>query len=384
MSTMLRASAVLTLVLGLTPVLPAQNVTTFPDAQHGKGKLTHVQGVPVVVLRGSPTEIGEQFGVLAVKNAPGLDELQANFLKDAKIDKRFDLIKALAGQLKPGFPLDHLTEIEAMARASDRALDLAVFANTVYDISSGMGCSTIVVEKDRSVTGSPLFGRNFDWYPSRGIAEHTLMAVFHPLGKRSFATITISPIAGCISGMNDAGLACTLNEVHIGETKDHAAFNWSGTPMMLAFRRVLEECGSVAEAEKLLRSMKRTTAACLTICDADGGAVFEITPQTLVVRPAVNGVCCCTNHFRTAPLSVTKRCWRYAVLAPLERPGDKLGVTDVFTELHKVNQGRTTLQSMVFEPAARRLHLKYGSTPATKLEAKTFDLGKWFDARGGE
>ena len=31
--------------------------------------------------------------------------------------------------------------------------------------------------------------------------------------------------------------------------------------MLLAFRRVLEECGTVAEAEKLLRGMKRTTSA---------------------------------------------------------------------------------------------------------------------------
>ena len=53
---------------------------------------------------------------------------------------------------------------------------------------------------------------------------------------------------------------------------------------MLAFRRVLEECGTVAEAEKLLRDMPRTTTCCMTICDKSGGVVFEITPKHIEVR----------------------------------------------------------------------------------------------------
>jgi isopenicillin-N N-acyltransferase-like protein len=352
---------------------------TFPDAKYGKGELSHVHGMPVLVVRGKPAEIGEQFGVLAVKNAPGLDELHKNFLHDAKLEEKATVIKLLARRLKSNFPPDHLAEIEALVKASGRDLDLALFANTVYDLSSGMGCSTVVVEPGRSKTGAPLFGRNFDWLPSKGITEHTLLAVFHPEGKRSFATVTVTPIVGCISGMNDAGLSCTINEIHLKQSKDHAAFDWDGTPTLLLFRRVLEECRTVAEAEKLVRGARRTTAACLTICDKDGGCVFEITPKTVDVRSAVHDVCCCTNHFRCDGLSLGEKCWRYDALEPLQEEDAKLGVADVFARLGKVSQGAHTLQSMVFEPAERRLHLKYGPGPATKLEAKTFELGKWLD-----
>jgi hypothetical protein len=41
-------------------------------------------------------------------------------------------------------------------------------------------------------------------------------------------------------------------------------FDARGTPLLLAFRRVLEECATVGEAETLLRSMKPTT--CLPGC----------------------------------------------------------------------------------------------------------------------
>jgi hypothetical protein len=125
--------------------------------------------------------------------------------------------------------------------------------------------------------------------------------------------------------------------------------------------------------------MKRTTSACLTLCDKTGGAVFEITPKAVVVRSAVNDVCCCTNHFRTDLLGKGEKCWRYAALEPLQGESTKLGVGDVFAQLHEVHQKKATLQSMVFEPAERKLHLKYGPGPATTLPAKTFDLGMWFD-----
>jgi predicted choloylglycine hydrolase len=275
-----------------------------------------------------------------------------------------------------------LTEVEAAAKQSDRELSLLLFANTVADISSGMGCSTVIVEKERSTTGNPLFGRNFDWLPTKGINEHTLVVVYKGEGKRAFATVTVSPICGVISGMNDAGLSITINEISIKQSKDKAPFNWKGTPLLQAFRRVLEECATVAEAEKLLRDMPRTTTCCLTLCDKSGGAVFEITPTNLEVRLHENGVCCCTNHFRTEKLSTTEKCRRYEKLALLQaKDAGSLGVAEVFKELDKVNQGKHTLQSMVFEPAERVLHLAYGEGPATKLKPSRLDLGKLFDAK---
>jgi hypothetical protein len=79
---------------------------------------------------------------------------------------------------------------------------------------------------------------------------------------------------------------------------------------------------------------------------------------------------------------VDDKCWRYAKLAPLQaRGGPRLGVEDVFAELHKVNQGKSTIQSMVFEPGERVLHLSYGAGPATKLPPVKLELGKLFDEK---
>jgi isopenicillin-N N-acyltransferase like protein len=365
----------------LAPAARAQDTKRFPAGKHGGGELRYVEGVPVLTVRGTPAEMGEQFGALAVKTAPDLDGLIARFLDDTGQKGRYPLVLAMGTRLLPGFPAHHRAEMEAAAKAGNSELGRHVFANTVADLSSGMGCSTVVVEPGRSKTGTPLFGRNFDWYPTKGIADHTLVTVYRGTGKRAFAAVTVTPIGGVVSGMNDAGLCLTINEIHLRRSKDQAAFNWKGTPMLLSFRRVLEECKTVAEAEALLRGMERTTSCCLTLCDTTGGAVFEITPKTLAVRPTENGVCCCTNHFRTDELSVGNKCWRFDKLAPLYAADGKLGVSDVFARLDEVNQGKATLQSMVFEPRARVLHFAYGEGPATKLQPARLDLGALFEGK---
>jgi hypothetical protein len=381
----MQRTLLVTVVLALVaPATRAGETSSFPAAKYGDGELKYVEKVPVLVLRGKPADMGEQFGVLAIRNAPDLPGLHERFLKDSGQEGAYPVIVRFAKLLKANFPPDHLAELEGAGRSADRDLDRLYFANTIADLSSGLGCSTVVVEKGRSKTGGPLFGRNFDWLPTRGITEHTLIVVRKQEGKRAFAAITVTPILGVISGMNDAGLSVTINEISIRKTKDRATFNWKGTPLLLAFRRVLEECSTVAEAEKLLRGMERTTACCLTICDKDGGVVFEITPKNLEVRSAQNGVCCCTNHFRTDKLCVETKCWRYDALAPLQsmdQAGEKMGVADVFAHLDHVHQGKATLQSMVFEPRERVLHLAYGEGPATRRDVHRLDLGKLFDEK---
>jgi hypothetical protein len=129
----------------------------------------------------------------------------------------------------------------------------------------------------------------------------------------------------------------------------------------------------VEEAEKLLRSMNRTTRLNLAVCDQKRGVILEMTPKQVVVRPASEGFCPCTNHFRTKELATWTACRRYAMLDGARDAG-KLGVADVGKKLHQVNQGRATLQSMVFEPAAMKLHLAIGEPPVSALPLKTLDL----------
>jgi isopenicillin-N N-acyltransferase like protein len=181
--------------------------------------------------------------------------------------------------------------------------------------------------------------------------------------------------------MNDAGLAVTINEIHLAKDANGRQFNTKGTPLLLAFRRVLEECSTVSEAEKLMRSIDRTTCALMTACDKKGGSVFEMTTKNLEVRSADNRVCCATNHFRTDKLALENEmqdCWRFKRLEKFQKGEGKLGVDDVVKQLHAVNLDDWTIQTMVFEPATLTLHLAHGRGPASGLPLKKLELGPLF------
>src|SRR3954471_24971351 len=90
-------------------------IDSFPPAKHGKGELKYVNKTPVLVLRGTPAEMGDQYGVLAINNAQDIDGLHQRFIKDAGIEKRYPYTLAMARLLKPNFPQNHLLELQATA-----------------------------------------------------------------------------------------------------------------------------------------------------------------------------------------------------------------------------------------------------------------------------
>jgi hypothetical protein len=151
-------------------------------------------------------------------------------------------------------------------------------------------------------------------------------------------------------------------------------------PYTFSFRRVLEECTTVAEAEKLLRATQRTTIVSLALCDRSGSVVLEMTPKSVVARRPIDGILACTNHFRSDELAVwpmPRLCNRYPKLIQC-RDFDELDLADVAKKMDEVSMNRMTVQTMIFEPAALKLHLAIGSCPSSALPLKLLELGPLF------
>jgi isopenicillin-N N-acyltransferase-like protein len=364
----------------VAPTLCAADKPRFPEAKHGKGELRYVSGVPVLVVEGSPQEIGEQFGVLAMSPAkkPLIDRVDS-YMEKSGFGSVYPVMLRAAGFLLPMFPENNRHELTSAAKASGVARNLLIMTNAMPDLEKIGGCSTIIVEPERSATKAPLFGRVLDWPPHEELPEFTLVTVYRQEKKHAVATVTFPVILGAISGMNDAGLCLAINEINAAKDGSPKS-DLKGVPMLILFRKLLEECATVADVEKMLKEHRRTTYFCLTVCDKDGGCVLEVTPKNVVARRACDHVCYCTNHFRTEELCVSTKCKRYDVLEKTQKGGAKFGVDDVAKELHKVNQGEYTVQSMVFEPKERVLHLAYGGgRSATEKKLTKLDLAPIFE-----
>ena len=376
--TALTTAALLTLASALTAAEPSR----FNPSSFKSGELRFVEGLPVVTVSGSPEEMGEQLGTLLKKPLGELMRKQDDFARGLGLGANArDAIKIGLGRVggslfTSAFPDAYLRELRATSNAAAIDANTLTIGNVMYELAQFPACSTLGVEPARSATGETLMGRNLD-FPTFGFLDkYGIVVIYRPIGKRAFASITYPGFVGVFSGMNDAGLCVAQLEVN-RSAEPTARVNLGGTPVAMCFRRLLEECSTIDEAEKLLREQKRLIMCNLAVCDRERAAVLEITPKTVVRRPTDRGLCPCTNHFRTEKLAVGTSCPRYSKLSAAWKL-DKLGVKDVGRLLDAVNQGDRTLQTMVFEPASLRLHLSLGPPPSSSRPLKRLDLAKLF------
>jgi hypothetical protein len=356
----------------------------FPEGRHGTGKLKYINGLPVLTVAGSPEEIGEAVGVLAVRPGWRMACYPEELIKEYHLRPLWRPLVTAGKWMVERFPDDYRREFEAMANSSGVDRDRLVAGNTLFDLKKIMACSAVLVDAGRSATGAPLLGRNLD-YPSLGYAhEYSLVTVYRPKGARhAFATVGFPGLLGCLSGMNDAGLAVAVLEVF----QVRAGKRWfdaGGTPYALCYRRILEECSTIGEACDVLVGMRRTTTTNLVLADPHGVVVLEVTPNHVVARGPEQGVCVCTNHFCTEslkpwlPFNFYHTFDRYQVLDQINQAQDRLGIADLHQGLHAARQEGETMQTMIFEPAARRLHLAIGACPSSAAELKVLDLDPLF------
>ena len=150
-----------------------------------------------------------------------------------------------------------------------------IVGNTIMDTYRDfLGCSSLLVSAEKSATHGPLLGRNLNFFTLGVLNKYSLVTVHRPRGKHAFASVGLPGIMGCLSGMNDAGLTLAVHQVNRA-ADGSPLFNPKGMPYTMCFRRILEECTTIEEAEKLLRSIPRSTMLSLDVCDRTAGQCWK-------------------------------------------------------------------------------------------------------------
>ena len=132
---------------------------------------------------------------------------------------------------------------------------------------------------------------------------------------------------------------------------------------------------SVGQYYEILEKSRIVASNNLILLDAEGcAAVAEMGPERFEVRTSEDGALFATNHHRKGKGRLFG-CWRYDKLSDFckENKG-RIDVPSLERILHEVNQDIISIQSMVFEPSALKLHLSMGRIPATQGPFKTIRL----------
>lgn len=315
--------------------------------------------IPIVELSGTPAEIGAEHGRRLGSSIRLLhDQYLDSFLRTAA--HRL-IALAAASAFETHLLPEHRDEVDAMASEAGIDSREAMLGQCFLDLTPMTACSTLALPASAAPDHVARFGRNLD-FPSLNVADkYSTVFICRPRDRYAFAAVGWPGLVGVLSGMNEHGLALANMEVTRGARLPTAM------PYTLLYRTILEECRTVDEAIALLKKTPRQTANNLMLMDACGArAVAEIRPEGVEVRRGEDGVALIsTNKQRGPDADSAGRCWRYDTLHRDSAIAfGQIDLASLETMLANVEQGKDTLQSMIFEPENRVIYLAVGKRAA--------------------
>lgn len=217
------------------------------------GELRAVEGQLLVLLDGTPEQIGTAHGQLLgdlARHTIDSTLYLVGMVETVRNGKWFlDVLDDAWSRLSPHVPERHRREMAAMAEAvpgiSLREVELGnVFPEYFH-------CSGFAVFGEATVGGELYHGRVLDYMTLIGLQHAAVTQVVRPRGYHAFLNVGYACFVGSVSGMND-------QKISLGEMGGGGRFEWDGVPMATLMRRALEECTTLDEVKRLWTDNPRT------------------------------------------------------------------------------------------------------------------------------
>ena len=307
--------------LAETPAITALAPETRGDRVYlGRNWFGRREGLPVLYLTGTPFEMGYANGVLTQQLIHQQEDSVLRLLNQVAPYRWTQFLLEFLVTYKNRHMTGHITpelqlEMAGIARGCpDTHPEMGPYYNRILnyhgaqDISYMLmnspllrrGCTAFGAWGPRTRDGHLLLGRNFDWEADPVFDEDRVVILCEPKDGIPFISLAWAGMAGCVSGMNRAGVSVTVNGAP-SHLPDDAA-----TPTCLVAREVLQYAHNLAEATEIIRRRQVFVSAQFLVGSrADGRfIVIEKTPERMAVREPAAGAdtLVCANHYLTPEL----------------------------------------------------------------------------------
>ncbi|MEA1951166.1 MAG: C45 family peptidase [Planctomycetota bacterium] len=260
------ASIILTLLLCvvLSPAANAAGYRTFVCGTDNDGSEIKI---PLVVVKGTPYEMGRDFGRLLRKES---QEMIAGFLRTAQHSEYKAFTKEKSKQPKPlrytdavldaawkaTSPHIHERFKEQMRGLADGAEIPSATLRRVYMIPvvSDYSCSGAAIWGKATADGHLYQFRNLDYTIDAGLQNYPVILVSLPDEGIPHVSVTFSGFLGVNTGMNAAGTV--LTSMGDSPAKDYP-YDLDGAPFYTMFSDLLHDAGSLEQALQIIKSTKR-------------------------------------------------------------------------------------------------------------------------------
>ena len=261
-------------------VLAPSKLLTNPNQREKKvdnGELRWIDGQRVVLLHGTPEEIGTAHGKLLRQEANRcIDSVMYAFGTAQTIATgrwfRDDLDAAYA-RLEKFIPERHKAETHAMAVSLELDPDLVQAVNVFPEM---FHCSGFALFGKATKDGKLYHGRVLDYMTTIGLQDAATTFIVAPNDMIPFANVGYAGFIGSVSGMN-------AQKISLGEMGGRGEGAWDGVPMATLMRRGLEECSSLAEVKALWQNNPRTCEYYYVFADGEDRSAVGVaaTPEKL-------------------------------------------------------------------------------------------------------
>ena len=267
-----------------------------------KPRITEVNGIKVVILKGTAYEMGQQHAKFFKKEL--LEGVK--YIKSSEMGLLMTAAKN-TGMDKTAMRDSYKEIVDECQGMSDETngewpVDMCVglsYGDVILDAlkagKAGPKCSQFVVFGKATKDGEVMHGRNLDWSKIDYLLKYPVVIIRVPDGEIPYMTVGYPGNVAPYTGINACGLSIGMNEADSPD--DVRAEGRSHNQMA---RLILETCHNVDEAEAFIKTQKQASAENFGIADTKTGRVFEMTATHMGTRDPKDGVVYVTNHFEAA------------------------------------------------------------------------------------
>jgi len=312
------------------------------------GKLYQKDKLKVLMLSGTYTEMGKQYGFLAKEDIKQFSQFQ----KDLQLftHKKEDLHPNLKGMIATfaencwqGYSNRQRQIFTGMAETSGMKVEDLILLDqnflVHYMVHLFPGCSYFAAWDKYTEKNDLWLGRNLDWNPGYLKASPYLyVIVFNPTdGDHSIAIITYAGTVGALTGMNDQGLFLELNS---GVNSFGAIFFENRKPYLNELTDFLFNVDSMNGLNQALYTTRAQYPSIVNIADDKTSYSYENAPYDVRRRTADDcgeeGLLISTNHMLHETWGVNR----------MESPTESLRRYKNLLSLTKQYKGKINLQTM--------------------------------------
>jgi len=248
-------------------------ITVKSDESHfGNSKKYIRNGLTVVLLKGSPYEMGYARGALLKKELHEWAKECIYMIKRIGLGEvGMGLAMSRSKEIAAHIPIEYKEELIGLSAGSGIDYKTLVMLNSLDTIGKQFACTSVAVRKNN---GHMIRSRSLD-YKDLEYLKPSILQIYQPDRGIAFASVNSTGSIGVYTAINEKGLTFGSHDI------SGSISSWEGIPSGLMYRAVVQNASTVNEAEEQLKQYKRCVSQMAMVSDTNKAVIFEFNSKRL-------------------------------------------------------------------------------------------------------